>query len=51
MLENIIIAGLFVGALGYVGNIIRRSFEKKESGCAKGCGTCAVSNTSLQKPM
>jgi hypothetical protein len=38
MLESIIISILFLGALGYVGNRLRKELSPKSSGCAKGCG-------------
>lgn len=38
MFENIIIGLLFVAALIYVGNRLRRELNPKKSGCAKGCG-------------
>ncbi len=29
---------LFVAAVGYLLNVVRKSFSTKSSGCAKGCG-------------
>jgi hypothetical protein len=44
MVEQIIIGGLFIGALIYVFRIFKNSFSKEGSACAKNCGTgaCAV---------
>jgi hypothetical protein len=41
MMENFVIAGLFVGALTYIGNMVRVNFASK-TGCAKGCGSCGA---------
>ena len=38
MVETIIIAVLFLAALGYLLNTVRQSFRTKIGGCAKGCG-------------
>ena len=38
MIENLIIGILFLVALGYLGNKLRKEFSAKNSGCAKGCG-------------
>lgn len=38
MLESIIIGSLFLGALGYVGNRLRKELSPKNTGCGKGCG-------------
>ncbi|WP_084650912.1 FeoB-associated Cys-rich membrane protein [Runella zeae] len=38
MLETIIISALFLGALGYVGNRLRKELSPKKSGCGKACG-------------
>jgi len=40
MVETIIITMLFVAAVGYLLNGVRKSFSNKSSGCAKGCGAC-----------
>ncbi|WP_337041239.1 FeoB-associated Cys-rich membrane protein [Emticicia sp. 17c] len=42
MIENIIIGVVFLGALVYLGNMVRKQFTAKSAGCAKGCGTCQV---------
>lgn len=38
MFETILIGLLFIGAVGYVGNRIRKELSPKKSGCGKGCG-------------
>jgi len=38
MLETIIIVLLFLVAVVYLLNTVRKSFSTKSSGCAKGCG-------------
>ena len=38
MFESIFIGLLFIGALGYVGNRLRKEFSPKKLGCGKGCG-------------
>jgi hypothetical protein len=38
MFESIFIGLLFIGALGYVGNRLRKELSPKKSGCGKGCG-------------
>lgn len=41
MLENLIIGGIFLLAIGYLLNIVRKNFStKNDAGCAKGCGSC-----------
>jgi|GEM_PF-3165071 len=42
MPETLLIALLFVGALAYLGNGVRKAFSRKQAGCAKGCGSCAA---------
>jgi hypothetical protein len=36
--ENIIILIVFVGALAYLFNIVRKQFSSKNTTCAKNCG-------------
>jgi len=40
-MQNIIIVLLFIGALGYVANILYKSFTTSK-GCASNCGKCKV---------
>ncbi len=47
MAQSIIIAVLFLAALGYLGYIIFKSFTSKE--CTSGCGTCHVDFAKLEK--
>ncbi|MBO9637543.1 FeoB-associated Cys-rich membrane protein [Siphonobacter aquaeclarae] len=49
-METVVIGILFVGAVAWMGNKIRRQFSlRKEGGCAKGCGTCAAARLSEVK--
>ena len=42
-MENLIIFTLFALALVYLGNIVRKQFQSKNTaGCAKGCGGCGA---------
>jgi hypothetical protein len=41
MIQMIAIAGLFSGAIFFLGRIVYRSFQAK-SGCATGCGKCGA---------
>jgi len=43
MVETIIIVMLFVAAVGYLLNVVRKSFITKSGGCAKGCGSACGS--------
>lgn len=43
MIENIVIGVVFLGALAYLGNMVRKQFTaKNNAGCAKGCGSCQI---------
>jgi hypothetical protein len=43
MVENLIIFILFASAIVYLGNMVRKQFQTKNSaGCAKGCGGCGA---------
>ena len=50
MVENLVIFLLFALALVYLGNMVRKQFQTKNSaGCAKGCGSCgAVDFTKIE---
>ncbi|QHT71141.1 FeoB-associated Cys-rich membrane protein [Rhodocytophaga rosea] len=44
MIEQIVIGIIFILALGYLFQVVRKNFSTKQtSGCAKGCGTCSAS--------
>lgn len=43
MAETIIIVVLFLAAVVYLLNTVRKSFSTKSSGCAKGCGSACGS--------
>ncbi len=50
MLETLLIALLFLGALAYLGNGVRKAFSRRQAaGCAKGCGTCAAAEATAAK--
>jgi hypothetical protein len=40
MIESIFIGILFIGAVFYLFRLLKNHFLTKESGCAKGCGSC-----------
>ena len=41
--ENLIICTIFALALVYLGNMVRKQFQSKNTaGCAKGCGGCGA---------
>ena len=42
MIETIIIIIIFLGALVYLGNVIRKQFSAKSGGCASCTGSCKV---------
>ena len=42
-MENIIIAIIFLSAIFYLGNLVRKNFSlKNKAGCSKGCGSCGA---------
>jgi hypothetical protein len=41
MVQEIIIGLIFLVALGYVGNLIYKSFQAKHA-CSSGCGKCGA---------
>lgn len=42
-MENIIIGLIFISAIAYLGNIVRKNFSfNNKAGCAKGCGSCGA---------
>jgi FeoB-associated Cys-rich membrane protein len=43
MLQQIIVAIIFIGAAFYLGRMVYRSFQAK-NGCATGCGKCGVAD-------
>ena len=44
MIQQLIVALLFLGALVYLGRLLYRSFKAKSAaGCASGCGKCGAS--------
>ncbi len=44
MIESIIIGIVFLAAVGYLLNVVRKQFSTKDAGCAKGCG-CSMPDT------
>ena len=40
MIQSVIVGIIFLGALGYLGNVIFKSLSAKS--CATGCGKCGV---------
>lgn len=47
VIEHIIIGIVFLLAVGYLLNIVRKNFSPKTTGCVKGCGSCSA--TDLKK--
>lgn len=43
MVQDILIGIVFLAALGFLGNLLIRSFLKKD-GCVTGCGQCSVAD-------
>jgi hypothetical protein len=41
MVESIAIGVLFIAALVYLGVLVQKNFQVKDTGCAKGCGSCS----------
>jgi hypothetical protein len=41
MIQEILLAIIFTGALAYLGRVVYRQFQAK-SACASGCGKCSV---------
>ena len=41
LLQEILLGVTFLGAVGYLGSIVYKSFQAK-SGCASGCGKCGA---------
>jgi len=42
MIQQILVAALFMGALAYLGRLLYRNFKAKSTGCASGCGKCGA---------
>ena len=50
MIQSIIVAIIFIGAVAYVARLIYKSFESKS--CATGCGKCgAVDFNKIEKQL
>ena len=41
MVESVIVSVLFIAALLYLGFLVRKNFQVRDNGCAKGCGSCS----------
>jgi hypothetical protein len=41
MIQQIVIGLIFITALGYIGNLIYKSFQAKNA-CSSGCGKCGA---------
>jgi len=49
MIQQIVIGLIFLVALGYIGNLIYKSFQAKNA-CSTGCGKCgAVDLAKIEK--
>lgn len=52
MTENFIILIVFILALGYLGNLFKKSFlTPDDAGCAKGCSPKCTAQKSSVKPL
>ena len=51
MIQSVLIALIFLGALGYLIFMIRNQFISKQNGCPKGCGCSAVDLEKLEREM
>ncbi|MBL7850252.1 MAG: FeoB-associated Cys-rich membrane protein [Cyclobacteriaceae bacterium] len=50
MIQQLLVGLVFLGALGFLGVLVVRSFRAKE-GCATGCGKCGVpANSTSVRP-
>jgi hypothetical protein len=47
MVENALIAALFLGALYYIFGLFKKQFKTKDSGCAAGCSHCKVTDIKI----
>jgi hypothetical protein len=49
MIQTILIIIIFTAALGYLVVMVRKQFDSKQNGCAKGCGCSAVDLEKIEK--
>ncbi len=49
MIQTILIILIFIAALCYLIVVLRKQFDSKQSGCAKGCGCSAVDLEKIEK--
>ena len=49
MIQTILILLIFAAALGYLIYMVRKQFDSKQNGCAKGCGCSAVDLEKIEK--
>lgn len=49
MIENIIIGIVFIGAVGYLVNTVRKQFSGKADSCAGCGGNCQVTKIEIPK--
>jgi hypothetical protein len=50
MIQGILVALIFAGALAYLGRLVFRHFDEKET-CVSGCGKCAVDFSKIEKQL
>lgn len=48
MIQQVLVGIIFLGALGFLVNLLVRSFRAR-SGCAAGCGKCSVESAVTPK--
>jgi FeoB-associated Cys-rich membrane protein len=49
MIESIIIGIVFIGAVAYLVNTVRKQFAEKSGGCASCAGNCQVTKIEIPK--
>lgn len=51
MIQQIIILLLFLGAIGYLVNLIRKNFSLKNGSCPKGCGCSQIDMKKIEQEL
>jgi hypothetical protein len=51
MIQELILALLFLLALAYIGRLLYQSFGPLKGGCPKGCNSCALDLNKLEKQL
>lgn len=48
MVQELIIAVLFLAAVAYLGYLVYKNFQAR-SGCSSGCGSCGIDFSKIEK--